>query len=55
MKEAYEKLIGDLDRTLKLGTLMWLAAKPEDKPPAQKTIDDLLDERLRLMKIRDSL
>ncbi len=54
MKEEYAKIIGELDISLKLVTGMWIEARTEDKRKINERINELLDERLRLMKIRDS-
>ncbi len=55
MKEAYMKLIEDLDKSLKLMTVVWVEASPADKPKFDARINEMLDERLRLMNIRDKL
>lgn len=55
MKEAYMKLLEDLDVTIKLVSGIYVDARPEEKKKLNDRINELLDERLRLMKIRDSL
>ncbi len=53
MNESYAKLIEELDKNLKLMTAIWIEASPEAKPKLNERINQMLDERLRLMKIRD--
>lgn len=55
MKEAYMKLIEDLDITIRLVSGIYVDARQEDKRKLDERINQLLDERLRLMKIRDLL
>lgn len=51
----YSTLIAELDKTLSIVREMWMEASPEspEKRKAMLRLDQLLDERLRLMKLRD--
>lgn len=46
-------LIKELDRSLALTSGCWLEATPSRKGRYERQIDRMLDERLRLMKLRD--
>lgn len=53
-KESYTNLIVELDRVLSTLRGFWLEASGDtDKEKWRKRLDDSLDERLRLMKLRD--
>lgn len=45
--------ITEVDKTIKLVREFWVDAAVKEKPKYMERIDGLLDERLRLMKIRD--
>ena len=56
MQNEYVKLIKELDKTLSMVRALWLESKtPDEKAKWRGRIDDLLDERLRLMKSRDAV
>lgn len=56
MQNEYLKLIAELDKTLSMVRSIWLDAKDAaEKTKWRVRIDELLDERLRLMKCRDAL
>ena len=54
MKDEYIKLISELDRTIDLLRTHWLEAQFKDKARWLSRIDTTLDERLRLMALRDA-
>lgn len=54
MKSEYETLIENLDQTLLMLKDYWLESAPELKQTWLSRIDKALDERLRLMKLRDT-
>lgn len=53
MKHEYQKLITEHDKTLSMLRRQWIEAAPADKPKWLARIDAALDERLRLMALRD--
>lgn len=56
MQNEYVKLIKELDKTLSMVRALWLESKtPDEKAKWRVRIDELLDERLRLMKSRDAV
>lgn len=54
IKDEYIKLIMEHDKTLSLLRSQWMDAKPPEKTKYMDRINSALDERLRLMSIRDS-
>lgn len=54
MKHEYIKLITETDKNLALLRESWLEAVKEKKSRWMVLIDQALDERSRLMKLRDS-
>lgn len=55
MKQEYEKLIEELDKTLSMSRSLWMAAKDSaERNKWRIRLDELLDERRRLMKCRDA-
>jgi hypothetical protein len=55
MKEEYIRLIAELDRVLGSIRALWLEAKaPEETTKWRVRLDELMDERLRLMHCRDT-
>jgi hypothetical protein len=55
MEKEYIKLIGELDRVLSQIRTLWMDGKtPEEKNKWRVRLDELLDERLRLMACRDA-
>jgi hypothetical protein len=55
MKDEYIRLIAELDQVICHVRLFWLASKlPEDVAKWRSRIDELLDERLRIMRCRDA-
>lgn len=55
LHQEYLKLIAELDKVLSLTREMKLAARDgTEERKATKRLDQLLDERLRLMKLRDA-
>ncbi len=53
--DHYVTLIGELDKTIDLVRSFWIESRDDgEKRKNQKRIDDLLDERFRLMKARDA-
>jgi hypothetical protein len=55
MSHEYTKLIAEFDKTLKMLRKQWIEAKIADKPGWMERINSALDERLRLMELRDGL
>ena len=56
MQNEYVKLIKELDKTLSMVRALWMESKtPEEKGKWRGRIDELLDERLRLMNSRDAV
>lgn len=54
MKQHYIKLIEELDKTLSLVRSYWISGRDEfEKGKWMKRINELLDERLKLMNLRD--
>lgn len=53
MKEQYINIIKEFDKTLLLLRKRWIRCKANKKHTWIKRIDEALDERLRLMKLRD--
>lgn len=53
MKNEYKKLIAEHDKTLSYLRSEWVEPLLKDKPKWKEKIDAALDERLRLMKLRD--
>ena len=55
MNNQYVKLIEELDKTLSMTRTFWMDARSnDDKKKWYKRLDELLEERLRLMKLRDA-
>lgn len=55
MHSEYIKLIAELDKTLSMVRTLWMEAKPADEKAKWRVrLDELLDERSRLMKARDA-
>lgn len=56
MQNEYVKLIKELDKTLSMVRALWMESKtPDERGKWRGRIDELLDERLRLMKSRDAV
>lgn len=55
MKAEYERLIANHDQTLAMLRQNWMEATPDHKEDWMHRINGALDERLRLMGIRDNL
>jgi hypothetical protein len=53
MKHEYEKLIAEHDRTLSMLRKQWMEADPKDQLKYMERINAALDERLRLIALRD--
>ena len=53
MKHEYAKLIAEHDRTLSMLRNQWMEAEPKDQTKYMERINAALDERLRLMALRD--
>ena len=54
LRQEYEQLICDHDKTLTLLRRQWLeASNPADRQQYYERINAALDERSRLMKLRD--
>lgn len=53
MKHEYAKLIAEHDRTLSMLRKQWMEAESKDQPKYMERINAALDERLRLMALRD--
>ena len=55
MNLQYVKLIEELDKTIGLARSSWMDARSnDDKNKWYKRINELLEERLRLMRLRDA-
>jgi hypothetical protein len=54
MKNEYQKLIDEHDKTLGMLRADWLRAEPAEKGKWIERINAALDERLRLMRLRDA-
>jgi hypothetical protein len=54
MKSEYVNLIKQLDSLMILARTEWIEAPILKKHTWERKMDDILDERLRLMKLRDS-
>ncbi len=50
----YNRIILELDKTIEKLRLIWKSNKGEVRQALGKGIDGLLDERLRLMNLRDN-
>lgn len=55
MKDEYIRLIADQDKSLSTLREFWMESRDGDKAKWRTRIDAALDERLRLMNIRDSI
>ena len=56
MKEEYQRLIAEHDKTLSFLRQQWLTAEnPGSKNTYRERIDAALGERSRLMKLRDEV
>lgn len=56
MNKDYIKLIEELDKTLSMARGCWIDARStDDKRKWYKRLDELLEERSRLMKLRDEV
>jgi hypothetical protein len=55
MKQTYLILIADVDKTLEMLRMLWLDAKPLDKSKYWSRIESILEERFRLMTLRDTV
>ena len=54
MNLQYVKLIEELDKTISLARSSWMDARStDDTRKWHKRIDELLEERMRLMRLRD--
>lgn len=53
MRHEYAKLIAEHDRTLSMLRKQWMEAETKDQPKYMERINAALDERLRLMALRD--
>ena len=54
MNKDYVKLIEELDKTLSMSRTCWMDARANDeKSKWRKRLDELLEERFRLMGLRD--
>jgi len=53
-REEYVKLIAEYDRLLGIIRKHYVAAKPEDLPTLSGWVNNILDDRMRLMKLRDT-
>lgn len=53
MKEEYKRMIAEMDKTLSMLRESWMAAVMEEKPRWLDRLNAMLDERFRLMKLRD--
>lgn len=54
MKSEYERLIEALDKNLTLLRASWLEDGSREESKWKRRIDEALDERLRLMALRDA-
>jgi hypothetical protein len=55
LTDHYTTLLAELDKTLSLVRSFWIESRDEfEKRKNQKRLDELLDERLRLMRARDA-
>lgn len=55
MKDHYIKLIEELDKTISMTRAFWMEARSNDDVRKwYKRIDELLEERMRLMNLRDA-
>lgn len=56
MTSHYTTLIAELDKTLDMVRAFWLESRDDiEKGKNTKRLNELLDERLRLMKARDAI
>jgi hypothetical protein len=55
MEDEYKHLIAEYDKTLQLLRKEWIDAALKDKEKWTERIDCALDERSRLMKLRDKV
>ena len=54
MQTEYQRHIAELDKTLSMLREGWMESKPADKSKWMDRINSMLDERLRLMSLRDN-
>lgn len=55
MRDQYIALIAELDKTISMVRSFWIEARDEgEKRKNMLRLDQLLDERFRLMKLRDA-
>ncbi len=55
MTQQYVNLISELDKTIEMVRSFWIESRDDvEKNKNMKRLDELLDERLRLMKARDA-
>ncbi len=53
--DHYSTLLGELDKTLSMVRGFWIEARDDnERTKSMKRLNELLDERLRLMKARDA-
>ena len=56
MRSEYVKLIAEQDKNLEMLREFWMGARDNgEKAKVRVRLDEALDERLRLMKIRDNI
>jgi hypothetical protein len=53
MKDEYIRLIAELDKTISMLREGWMTCEPSDRQKWMDKINSMLDERMRLMKLRD--
>jgi hypothetical protein len=54
MKQNYIELIKELDKTISMVRAFWIEGRDQfEKVKWRKRLDELLDERLKLMNFRD--
>jgi hypothetical protein len=54
MQTEYQRHIAELDKTLSMLREGWMESKLADKSKWMDRINSMLDERLRLMSLRDN-
>lgn len=55
LASSYIHLIAEVDKTLDMVRAFWIESRDDgEKRKNQKRIDELLDERMRLMRARDA-
>ena len=54
MQTEYQRHIAELDKTLSMLRERWMESKLADKSKWMDRINSMLDERLRLMSLRDN-